>query len=105
MANSSLTAEQNIAARILDEFVLHPGIFLKRCPLDYGRHKLEPCMDLGDLEKLPTELRHHMLGFLEVKSLLTFRRVSQSAMSTVNGMMEYHKVRHRTTSISTVTAH
>jgi hypothetical protein len=84
--------------------LLDPEILLKRCPLDYGRHKLEPRSDLGDLEKLPAELRHHMLGFLEAKSLLTFRRVSQSTMSTVDGMVEYHKVRHRTTSISTVPA-
>jgi hypothetical protein len=105
MAHSSLTAEQRIAARMFDEFVLEPEILLKRCPFDYRRHKLEPRNDLEDLKKLPMELRHHMLGFLEIKSLLAFRRVNQSAMSTVDGMVEYHKVRHCSTSISTVTAH
>jgi hypothetical protein len=100
MASSSLTAEQKIAVRILDEFVLDPEMLLKRCPLDCDCHKLDPRSDLGDLEKLPTELRHHMLGFLEVKSLLTFRRVSQNAMSTVDGMVEYYKVRNHTTPLA-----
>jgi hypothetical protein len=92
MANSTLTAEPQIALRILDDFILDPDILLKRCPLDYGRHKLEPRFDLGDLEKLPTELHHHMLNFLDAKSLLVFRRVNQSAMSMVNGMVEHHRV-------------
>jgi len=65
----------------------------KFCPLDHGRHVDVPAMKtLGDLDKLPTELLHHVLGELDVQSLLTFRCVSMRAMDAVNGVGEYAKV-------------
>jgi hypothetical protein len=63
------------------------------CPLDYGKHIPIPSSDLGDLQMLPLELQHHVLGFVDIESLLTFRRVNKNAMIAVDGMTEYYKVR------------
>jgi hypothetical protein len=60
------------------------------CPLD-SRYFLTPSSDLGDLLKLPVEVQHLVLGFVDIKSLLTFSKVNQSAMIAVDGMTEYYK--------------
>lgn len=41
---------------------------------------------------LPVGLQYHVLGFVDVKSLLTFRRVNKSAMIAIDGLTEYYKV-------------
>jgi len=70
------------------------SILTLRCPLDHGKHDATPHDDatLGSLCALPTELRHLVFSFLDIRSLLVFRRVSKLAMSLVNAMTEYHKV-------------
>ncbi|KAF2821560.1 hypothetical protein CC86DRAFT_254921, partial [Ophiobolus disseminans] len=65
-----------------------------KCPLDHGRHDANPELGatLGTLCALPVELQQTVLSFLDINSLLVFRRVSRSAMGLVNALIDYHKV-------------
>lgn len=75
-------------------------VLYTRCPLDYGRHPVDPIkskVGLGKLDKLPTELQHQILLDVDVRTLLGFRRVNQSAMKAVDGILEWKKVRTRMT--------
>jgi hypothetical protein len=92
MADTTIAEHQRTALKILDEHILDSAVLVNKCPLDYGRHILAPRFDLGNLQKLSTELYYHVLGYVDVKSLLVFRRVSQNAMTTVDSMIEYRKV-------------
>ena len=91
MASAELKKLQTTSTWILNEHILDPEILRKRCPLDHGRHTLTPIHDLGTLSRLPIELQHHILGEADLASLFTFRRVNQSALVTVNGVIEYGK--------------
>jgi hypothetical protein len=66
------------------------------CPLDEGHlatdlHS-ETAPDLGDLSDLPTEMQQHVLRFLDIESMLVFRRVNRRAMQLVNSLLEWNKV-------------
>lgn len=93
MNAQSLGELKRTSQRILDYYILDHKILEQRCPLDYGRHTLQPKRDLGGLSKIPLELQHYVLGEIDVQSLLVFCRVNQGAMVIVDSMVEYQKVR------------
>jgi hypothetical protein len=83
---------QQLSYKLLDDNVLERTVLSQECRLDHGLHDLNSVHDLGALSQLPTEPLHHILDEVDVKSLFTFRRVSQNAMSTVSSMLSYQKV-------------
>lgn len=95
MAYSMDTAElQRISQEMFELYIYDLKLLRIDCPLDHGRHKLNDVKhDLGTLMKLPLELQYDVLDKLDVKSLLVFRRASKAAMTTVNNMVSYQKVR------------
>ena len=93
-----LTDPQREAVGILNDYILDPAELWRRCPLGYSRHRFKikkAAMNLGSLKRLPPELHYEIMGHLDVLSLITFRRVSKMAMTIVNTMVEYKKVRDR----------
>jgi hypothetical protein len=91
MDSAELTKLQRTSFRLLSN-TFDQDALQTTCPLDHGRHNPSAKYDLGVLSRLPTELQHQILGDVDVQSLLTFRRVNQTAMLVVNAMLEYHKV-------------
>jgi len=63
-----------------------------QCPLDWGNHEISPSTSLGDLARLPLELQQDILGYIDLKSLLEFRRVNQRAMEVVNSIVAFDRV-------------
>jgi hypothetical protein len=92
MSSSDLTPLLRTSLYILNDNVFDREKLRRQVPLDHGRHNLSAQQDLGELDKLPIELHHLILEDLDVESLLTFRRVNQQAMKTVNSMPSYTKV-------------
>lgn len=92
MPIAELTNLQRTAINILNENLYDRDILPKQCPLDHCRHLLAPKQDLGMLSSVPIETHHLVLDELDIVSLLTFRRVNQLSMSTVNSMANYDKV-------------
>ncbi|KAH7408706.1 hypothetical protein DE146DRAFT_629598 [Phaeosphaeria sp. MPI-PUGE-AT-0046c] len=92
MDDQELADLKRESLRILHGYILDPEVLKKGCLLDFGRHNLQPKHDLGALKKLPLELLHQVLGDIDVQSLLTFRRVNQSAMTIVDSMVDYKKL-------------
>ena len=75
-----------IAQRITWDF----GSLSKQCPLDNGRHALEPIQhDLGHLSVLPVELFTGIMQSLTVSTLTKFRQVSRAAMAAVDSLHGY----------------
>ncbi|KAI0586963.1 hypothetical protein KJE20_06419 [Pyrenophora tritici-repentis] len=80
MADTNLTEQQRTTIRMLDDYILDP------------------------------DMLHHVLGFLDIETLLSFRSVSMSGMNSVNSMIEYQKVANNASNsirmaISIQTAH
>jgi hypothetical protein len=71
----------------VNDYILDPIIFLEGCPLDHGRHILKPKHNLGSFGSLLIELQHCFSDEVDLKLFVVFRRVSQSAMVTVDGMV------------------
>jgi hypothetical protein len=92
MTTEELTELQRSSLYILTDSIIDSDVLSKGCPLDHGRHTLKPKKSLGSLIRLPTELQHYILGEVDLESHFVFRRVNQSAMFSVNGMVEYQKV-------------
>jgi hypothetical protein len=92
MHSNTLTRQQLISLRILNENILDPKTLLKHCPLDYGRHVFHQTGHIGMFGRLPLEIQHKVLSHVDIYTLLTFRRVNQSAMAAVNSMLDYKKV-------------
>jgi hypothetical protein len=67
MENTLLTKQQQLSLEILNDNILNPDILLQHCPLDYGRHTLNPKNDLGNFQQLPTELQHQVLRELDIQ--------------------------------------
>ena len=61
----------------------------KRCPLDTGRHNLDPGHDLGTLDKLPVEVLTDVFDQCDIKSLTDFRRVNQRANKLIDSLPKY----------------
>lgn len=81
------TPRLNIKDNTLDDNDL-----VRRCPLDNGRHTLEPRFDLGCLDGIPPELLYLVLYHLDLQSLTDFRRVNQRAMTLVDSLSEYRVI-------------
>lgn len=64
----------------------------KNCPLDNGKHDLNPQHGLGLLDDLPLELVREVLLQSDLRSLTDFRRVSQRGMQVVDSILEYRKI-------------
>lgn len=62
------------------------------CPLDNGRHKIEPKESLGRLDTLPLETLTNILSSLDVPSLTVFRRVNQRGMQVVDSVLPYQRI-------------
>lgn len=77
----------NLKDNTLDEQSLE-----QTCPLDIGKHRLEPTYDLGRLEILPYELLADVLAQLDLQSFFDFRRVNQRAMQAVSGVPQFKQI-------------
>ncbi|KAF2248305.1 hypothetical protein BU26DRAFT_565708 [Trematosphaeria pertusa] len=90
---SSLTPQQRSTLQVLNNYILDPNILRANCPLDYGRHNTtsgKPKTGLGALDKLPLELQHEVLAYIDLQSLVTFRRVGRKAGQVVDSMIITH---------------
>ncbi|PWW75029.1 hypothetical protein C7212DRAFT_33098, partial [Tuber magnatum] len=86
----------------LHDAVLSPAKLRRNCPLDHDRTAVAPpassstrpfLPSLGDLSAcLPLEIINEILLFLDICSLLTFRRVNTTALATINTLPEYRAV-------------
>lgn len=65
----------------------------RQCPLDDGRMASNVCYTLGVFEKLPVELLSMVYLYLDIPSLMTFRRVNQRALLSVDSLHEFRKVK------------
>ncbi|KAK3337776.1 hypothetical protein B0T19DRAFT_82409 [Cercophora scortea] len=77
--------------RILDH-TLDDAQLEARCPLDNGRHILQPKTRVGQLDRLPIELINQVLGMLDIPTLTNFRRVNQRAMHLVDSLPQYRRL-------------
>ncbi|KAF2448711.1 hypothetical protein P171DRAFT_441043 [Karstenula rhodostoma CBS 690.94] len=86
-------AQQN-SIRHLKEHLPHSHTLEQLCPLQrFGHNDTNlPTEDLGDLHKLPVELRCAVLGELDLKSLLAFSKVNRCAVRAVESMQSWKKV-------------
>ncbi|KAF2105928.1 hypothetical protein BDV96DRAFT_508642, partial [Lophiotrema nucula] len=72
---------------------LNHTILLKHCPLDQGKLLLQTSdTGLGALDLLPVELLHEAIGYLDVKSIFTLRRINRKAMTVVEGQLMFRKI-------------
>ncbi|KAG0127763.1 hypothetical protein HOY82DRAFT_61870 [Tuber indicum] len=86
----------------LHDAVLSPAKLRRNCPLDHDRTTIAPPTSsstnpfppgLGDLSAyLPLEIINEILLFLDIRSLLAFRRVNTTALATINSLPEYRAV-------------
>jgi hypothetical protein len=79
----------------LKQGLVRENILEARCHLSYGEKFVKPLLSvlsLGTLLFLPLEIRQHVLSFLDIKSLLTMRRVSYACMKLVNYSLPHQKV-------------
>lgn len=60
-----------------------------RCPLDNGRHSIQPRLSVGQLDMLPLEIVTDVLLTLDLPTLTAFRRVNRRAMSLVDSLHQY----------------
>jgi hypothetical protein len=67
---------------------------LERCPLtiDFKQTNAKEDSDLGNLDKLPTEIQHNIFRYLDAKSFLVCRRVSRKALTVTGSVPEFAKV-------------
>ena len=65
---------------------------VRRCALDYGRRALQPTVKLGMLDSLPVEVLQIALLYLDVESLLIFRRANRRAIEVMDAIPEVRKV-------------
>ncbi|KAI0837090.1 hypothetical protein F5Y06DRAFT_271969 [Hypoxylon sp. FL0890] len=77
----------NIVDRTLDDADLET-----RCPLDNGRHSIQPRQSLGQLDALPLELLTEVLIAIDLPTLTAFRRVNCRAMSIVDSLHQYRMI-------------
>lgn len=76
---------------ILD-YTLDEAELTTQCPLDNGRHAVQPRYLLGRLDSLPGELLDEVLVSLDLQTLTSFRLVNHRAMSLVDSLHEYAAV-------------
>lgn len=73
---------------------IKPDILLQRCPLDNGvrNFKLQPVESNDILQRLPLEVYHACLQYLDLGSLTTIRRLSQYTRSAVDYLPQYKDI-------------
>jgi hypothetical protein len=76
--------------KLFEGELLDPDILVQHCPLDYGRHVLRPVAYLGQLN-LPIEILHRILSYVDMESLLTFRRINNRSTEVVDAMPGWKK--------------
>ncbi|KAI9698312.1 MAG: hypothetical protein M1820_007474 [Bogoriella megaspora] len=64
----------------------------RKCPLDNGRHAVNPVQDLGRLSALPLEVLTDILLYLDIISLTTFRQVNNCGMLVVDSIPQYKTI-------------
>lgn len=62
------------------------------CPLDNGRHAIQPMQALGHLDLLPLETLTDVLLRLDLLSLTIFRRVNKHAMQVIDSIPQYQRI-------------
>jgi hypothetical protein len=73
--------------------ILDPNSLVAHCSLSSGNHQIGNTTGLGALDALSLELQHLVLGNVDVKTLLNFRRVNKKALDVVDGITSFKKVR------------
>lgn len=84
----------------LDYQIIDSNSLEKQCPLDNGRHQPIVLHDnttahismVGDLECLPLEIIHMVLGILDLQTLTNFRAVSWHARNLVDSLPAYRAI-------------
>ena len=61
----------------------------RHCPLDHGRHDLQPKASLGDLDVVPLDILTAILLLIDLRTIYAIRRVNQYAMALVDSVLEY----------------
>ncbi|KAI1392960.1 uncharacterized protein F4822DRAFT_392679 [Hypoxylon trugodes] len=74
------------------DYTLDDAELERRCPLDHGRHIVQPRESLGQLDTLPYELVADILLALDLPSLVTFRRVNCRAIGLIDSLHEYRMI-------------
>ena len=84
----------------LKNWTLDENDLERTCPLDCGRHNIEPEYGLGVLDRLPLELLSDILVEIDIRSLMDFRRVNQRAMEVVDSIPKFQTImRHSPNSL------
>ncbi|CZT21520.1 uncharacterized protein RCC_07383 [Ramularia collo-cygni] len=73
----------------LTDHTLDDNDLERNCPLDLGRHHVQPRHDLGALDGLPLEILSAILVDTPLRSLMEFRRVNQRAMQVVDSIPQF----------------
>lgn len=71
------------------DYTLDEAELTTQCPLDNGRHTVQPRHLVGQLDSLPGELLDEILVSLDLQTLTTFRLVNNRAMSLVDSLHQY----------------
>ncbi|KAM3423853.1 hypothetical protein BST61_g1250 [Cercospora zeina] len=84
----------------LKDYTLDENELERTCPLDLGRHHVDPQHDLGALNGLPLEILDDVLIQLDLRALMDFRAVNQRAMQVVDSIPQFRTiVKHSTSSL------
>lgn len=82
----------------LKDYTLDDNELERNCPLDLGRHNVDPQNSLGLLDELPLEIISDILVRLPLRSLMEFRSVNQRAMDVVNSIPQFQLITRSTIS-------
>ncbi|KAF2237039.1 hypothetical protein EV356DRAFT_442661 [Viridothelium virens] len=73
----------------MPDHTLGDNDLIRTCPLDNGRHVVNPVRDLGRLSILPLEILTDIILCLDILSLTVFRRVNNRGMQVVDSIPQY----------------
>ena len=76
----------------LTDNTLEDNDLAQHCPLDNGRHRLDPKYNLGNLALLPPEILTAVLTQVDLQSLTEFRRVNQRVMEFIDSIPQYQAI-------------
>jgi hypothetical protein len=74
------------------DHTLDENDLVRLCPLDNGRHQINPIHYLGVLDRLPLELLIDIFTQVDLLSLTSFRRINQRAMQVIDSIPPYQAV-------------
>jgi len=79
----------------INDHTLDNAHLASNCPLDIGRHVLNPTCDLGLFDSLPLELVTDIILHLDIETLFHLRRVNRRAMQVIDAIPQFQRiVRH-----------